>query len=94
MTEIALATFITRATAIMLGALAAAGLRRTITVDPRVIYVWHDTRDYRRAAVLVISRRTGKVIRGGVTGAGPYRPLTGRALARAVEDFAWREARW
>ena len=88
MTEIELAAIITRATAVMLGRLMRAGLRRTsIDVDPRVVFVWHHTPDYRLGFVIVVSRKTGRVVRGGATGCGPYQSRRGRALERELAAF-------
>ena len=93
MNEIELAAITTRATAALLGRLVRAGLRRTsINVDPRVVFVWHHTPDYRYGVVIVVSRKTGRVVRGGITGRGPYQPLRGRALDIALADFLDRLA--
>lgn len=94
MTEITLATIITRGTAALLGLLAGAGTR-SITAEARVIYVWHTTRGGWASAVVVISRKTGKVLRARTALNAPSQLHTGhRAMREALDTWADRVRCW
>ena len=95
-TEIQLAAIITRATAYLLGLVVRQGLTRTsISIEARRVYVWHHTTDYRWGVVIVIGRRSGRVLYGRVLHddrprSVPVPELRGAALRDALTELGRR----